>query len=132
MRGAFQNRRTRSMSGGVKPIWAASWLASPPTSRPPIALGCPVSENGDAPGLPIRPVARWQLMMALTLSVPCADWLTPCEYSVTTRGMVANSRKKSATSRSERPVASAVAPILPAIVRARASASSKPLVCRSM
>ena len=51
MRGAFQNRRTRSISGGVNPIWAASWLASPPTSRPPIALGCPVSENGDAPGL---------------------------------------------------------------------------------
>ena len=50
MRGAFQNRRTRSMSGGVNPIWAASWLARPPTSRPPIALGCPVSENGDAPG----------------------------------------------------------------------------------
>ena len=24
MRGAFQKRRTRSMSGGVKPIWAAS------------------------------------------------------------------------------------------------------------
>ncbi len=64
---------------------AASWLASPPTSRPPIALGCPVSENGDAPGLPILPVARWQLRIALTLSVPCADWLTPCEYSVTTR-----------------------------------------------
>ncbi len=85
MRGAFQNRRTRSMSGGVKFICAASWLESPPTSRPPIALGCPVSENGDAPTLPIRPVARWQLMMALTLSVPCADWLTPCEYSVTTR-----------------------------------------------
>ena len=98
MRGAFQNRRTRSMSGGVKPIWAASWLASPPTSRPPIALGCPVSENGDAPGLPIRPVARWQLMMALTLSVPCADWLTPCEYSVTTRGVLWNIWKKSATS----------------------------------
>ena len=55
MRGAFQNRRTRSMSGGVNPIWAASWLASPPTSRPPIALGCPVSENGDAPTLPIAP-----------------------------------------------------------------------------
>ncbi len=90
MRGAFQNRRTRSMSGGVKSICAASWLERPPTSRPPIALGCPVSENGDAPILPIRPVARWQLRIALTLSVPCADWLTPCEYSVTTRGVAAN------------------------------------------
>ncbi len=26
---------------------------------------------------PMRPVARWQLMMALTLSVPLCDWLTP-------------------------------------------------------
>src|SRR6185437_8619373 len=79
MRGAFQKRRTRSMSGGEKPICAASWLARPPTSRPPIALGWPVSENGDAPILPMRPVARWQFRIALTLSVPCADWLTPCE-----------------------------------------------------
>jgi hypothetical protein len=29
------------------------------------------------PGRPIRPVAKWQLMMALTLSVPIDDWLTP-------------------------------------------------------
>ena len=58
---------------------AASMLASPPTSRPPMALGWPVSDSGPAPGLPMRPVARWQLMMALTLSVPCADWFTPCE-----------------------------------------------------
>ena len=36
---------------------------------------------GPMPGLPIRPVARWQLMMALTLSVPCADWFTPCEIA---------------------------------------------------
>jgi hypothetical protein len=28
----------------------------PPTSRPPIALGWPVSESGAAPGLPICPV----------------------------------------------------------------------------
>ena len=36
--------------------------------------------------------------MALTLSVPCADWLTPCEYSVTTRGVSANIWKNVATS----------------------------------
>ena len=79
MCGAFQKRRTRSISSGEKSMCAASWLASPPTSRPPMALGWPVSENGPMPGLPMRPVARWQLMMALTLSVPCADWFTPCE-----------------------------------------------------
>jgi hypothetical protein len=51
-------------------IWAASMFARPPTSRPPIAFGWPVSEKGPMPGRPMRPVARWQLMMALTLSVP--------------------------------------------------------------
>ena len=39
--------------------------------------GCPVSDSGPEPGLPMRPVARWQFRIALTLSVPCADWLTP-------------------------------------------------------
>ncbi len=56
---------------------AASMLASPPTSRPPIAFGWPVRENGPMPSLPILPVARWQLRIALTLSVPDEDWLTP-------------------------------------------------------
>ena len=28
-------------------------------------------------GRPIRPVAKWQLMIALTLSVPAVDWFTP-------------------------------------------------------
>ncbi|MNT81538.1 hypothetical protein D3C72_2211420 [compost metagenome] len=74
-----QKRPTRSMASGVKSIWAASILARPPTSRPPMALGWPVTENGPMPGRPMRPVARWQLMMALTLSVPDDDWLTPCE-----------------------------------------------------
>ena len=58
-------------------ICAASMLARPPTSRPPMAFGWPVTEKGPMPGLPMRPVARWQLMMALTLSVPDEDWLTP-------------------------------------------------------
>ena len=31
------------------------------------------------PARAMRPVARWQLMMALTLSVPDTDWLTPWE-----------------------------------------------------
>ncbi len=52
---------------------AASWFARPPTSRPPIAFGWPVSENGPVPGLPIRPVARCTLMIAFTLSVPLED-----------------------------------------------------------
>ena len=67
-----QKRDTRSMASGVKSMWAANMLASPPTSRPPMALGWPVTEKGPMPGLPMRPVARWQLM-ALTLSLPAAD-----------------------------------------------------------
>ena len=54
-------------------ICAASWFARPPTSRPPIAFGWPVTEKGPMPRRPIRPVARWQLMIALTLSVPVED-----------------------------------------------------------
>ena len=54
-------------------------MAKPPTSLPPMALGWPVMEKGPMPGLPMRPVAKWQLIMALHLSVPVADWLTPIE-----------------------------------------------------
>ena len=78
MRGEPQNvctmRRCPALS---RSMWAASMLASPPVSRPPMAFGWPVTENGPMPGLPMRPVARWQLMIALTLSVPAVDWLTP-------------------------------------------------------
>ena len=55
-------------------------LAMPPTSRPPMALGWPVSENGPAPGLPIWPVARCRLMRAAFLSVPWIDWFKPMQY----------------------------------------------------
>jgi len=43
------------------------------------AFGCPVKEKGPIPDRPRRPVARWQLMIALTLSVPDEDWLVPWE-----------------------------------------------------
>ena len=111
-------------------MWAASWLASPPTSRPPMALGCPVSDSGPIPGLPMRPVARWQLMMALTLSVPWADWFTPWEKQVTTFSVAANQEKKRAMSSSAAPVATAV--VAPRLARSpgrAASASAKPRVC---
>ncbi len=97
-----------------------------------MAFGCPVSENGPAPGSPIRPVARWQLMMALTLSVPCADWFTPCEKQVTTRGVLRNSSKNCEIADLRRRVALTIAAMLGAMSRARASAFSKPLVCESI
>ena len=59
MTGERQKRCTMSRCCGFSiSIWAASWLASPPTSRPPIALGWPVSENGPMPGRPMRPVNK--------------------------------------------------------------------------
>jgi hypothetical protein len=33
-------------------------IGKPPTSRPPMALGWPVIENGAAPSLPILPVSK--------------------------------------------------------------------------
>ncbi len=56
---------------------AESRLAMPPTSRPPIALGWPVSEKGPAPGLPIWPLARCRLIRAAFLAVPLVDWFRP-------------------------------------------------------
>ena len=50
--------------------WAASKLAIPPTSLPPIALGCPVRENGPDPGLPIFPVIRFKLIKARFFLTP--------------------------------------------------------------
>ena len=79
MFGAFQKRRTRSTDSGSNPIGAASWLASPPTSRPPMALGWPVTEKGPMPGAPMRPVRKCAFRIVLTVSVPWDDWFTPWE-----------------------------------------------------
>ncbi len=90
MRGESQKVCTSSRwAGWSSSMWAASILASPPTSRPPMALGWPVMENGPMPGWPMRPPIRWQLMMALTLSVPALDWFTPCEKAVMTFSVAA-------------------------------------------
>ena len=60
-------------SGLARSRWADSKLAKPPTSRPPIALGCPVKENGPAPALPIWPVAKCRFTKEAFLAVPDAD-----------------------------------------------------------
>ncbi len=103
-------------------------LASAPTSRPPIALGCPVTLNGPMPGRPIRPVARWTLIMALTLSVPAEDWFTPWLNRLTTRPVPANQSKNLATSAASRPQQAAVAAASGVCARARAIASAAPVV----
>src|SRR5215471_8905490 len=41
-----------------------------PASRVPIALHCPVMENGEAPARPIFPVINARLLIALTVSAP--------------------------------------------------------------
>ena len=95
----------------------------PPTSRPPSALGWPVTENGPIPGRPIRPVARWQFRIALTLSVPVADGLTPCEKTVTTFSVAQNSAAKAFKTAVDNPV------IAGSEARAAASAASYPATC---
>ena len=63
--------------------WAFSNLRYPgkleakPASRVPIALHCPVMENGEAPARPIFPVISARLLIAFTVSAPCVLWLTP-------------------------------------------------------
>ncbi|MPN44444.1 hypothetical protein SDC9_192009 [bioreactor metagenome] len=84
---APQNRATRPRAASSKSMCPARVVAMPPVSRPPMAFGWPVIENGHAPGLPIRPVARWVLMIARPLATPCADWLAPIEKRLTVRGV---------------------------------------------
>jgi hypothetical protein len=53
----------------------------PPTSRPPIALGWPVSENGPAPGLPICAGGQVQVDQRRILGGAADDWFRPWQYS---------------------------------------------------
>ncbi len=121
-------QKASSASARSKGRCPASMVASAPTSRPPIALGWPVTLNGPAPGLPMRPVSRWTLMMAFALSVPAPDWFTPWLHSVTVRGCARHSSAKRAMSAGSRPVSSAARGASP---RASASASSAPSVWRA-
>ena len=77
-------------SGFAMSRCADSRFDNPPTSRPPIALGWPVSENGPAPGFPIWPVARCRWISARFLSVPCTDWFKPMQYSDSAAGLRPN------------------------------------------
>ena len=48
-----------------------------PASRVPMALHCPVIENGAAPARPILPVSSARLQSAFTVAVPSVLWFTP-------------------------------------------------------
>ncbi|MNT49097.1 hypothetical protein D3C72_1859250 [compost metagenome] len=52
----------------------------PPTSRPPMALGWPVSDKGPQPDCPIWPVAKCRLISAAFLAVPLLLWFNPWQY----------------------------------------------------
>ena len=122
--GARQCARTASRcAASSSDKWLASMLDRPPTSRPPIALGCPVTENGPMPGRPIRPAARWQLMIAFTLSTPEVDWFTPCEKTVTIFSVDIQRSKNAERSDGDNSVA------VTSSDRAATSASGRPSTC---
>ncbi|MDT4836249.1 hypothetical protein FQZ97_699370 [compost metagenome] len=117
-------------SGLARSRCALSRLARPPTSRPPIALGWPVSENGPAPGLPIWPVARCRLMSAAFFAVPLDDWFKPWQYRLNVAGEVANSR--AAASRSSFGMPQTCATVSGVQSRTVAFSASKPFVRAAM
>ena len=103
--GVFQKRARASASPGASHSrWPASMVASAPVSRPPMALGWPVTLKGPPPGWPRLPCRMWQLMMAFALSAPAVDWLAPWLKRVTVLRVVANHSKKRAVSAGLRPV----------------------------
>ncbi len=130
--GAPQKRATRATSSGAKSIWPARVLAMPPVSRPPMALGWPVIENGQAPGLPILPVARCALRIARPLATPCADWLAPMENRLTVFGVCANSWKTVSRSFRGNPQSAATAAGDWSALASSASTLAKPLTCSAM
>ncbi len=117
-------------AGLARSRWADSRLARPPTSRPPIALGWPVSENGPAPGRPIWPVARCRLISEALLAVPCALWFRPWQYSESTAFEPPHQRAAVTMSSSRRPVTRAVSRAVHSRTRSRSAA--KPVVCAAM
>ena len=99
-----QKRPTRSMSSGVKSICAASMLASPPTSRPPMALGWPVTENGPMPGRPMRPVSRWTVDDRVDLVGAAGRLIDPLRIDRDDAlGFLRTSRRSSADRRRSKP-----------------------------
>ncbi len=109
---------------------ALSRLARPPTSRPPMALGWPVSENGPAPGLPICAVARCRLMRVAFLAVPLVLWFRPWQYRLSVARDVANHRAAVARSASEIPHTALTRSGVQSATRA--ASASKPVVCAAM
>src|SRR5260370_17163199 len=75
--GIPQNAANSLRSSAFSNLRYPGKLEVKPASRVPIALHCPVMENGDAPGRPILPVIKARLLMRFTVSVPLILWFTP-------------------------------------------------------
>jgi hypothetical protein len=109
---------------------ALSRLARPPTSRPPMALGWPVSEKGPAPARPICPLARCRLMSAAFFAVPLDDWFRPWQYRLSVAAEVAN--RRAASNRSSFEMPHTCATLSGVQSRTVASSAPKPLVWAAM
>ena len=133
MRGAFQNRRTRSMSSGAKPHVGGELIGKPADLAPAHGVGLagererPHAGLADAAGGEVAVDDGVDLVGALRRLVHALR-----EAGDDARGVARNKSKNRATSASLRPVAAAVAAMSGAISRARASAPSKPAVCASI
>jgi hypothetical protein len=128
IRGACQKRCTSARcSAFSSSMCAASWLASPPTSRPPMALGWPVIEKGPAPGWPMRPVSEMAVDDRVALVGAAAGLVDALREQRDDARRDANHSKKRATSSDSSAQPAATASGEGAYQRACARASSKPL-----
>ena len=73
MRGAFQKRRTRSTSGGLEAHMRGEHVREPADFAPAHRVGLAGERERPHAGPADAPRRKWQLTIALTLSVPCAD-----------------------------------------------------------
>ena len=139
--GIFHSASAKARSSASS---ALRWPGRPgpiyPISRPPIALGCPVSENGPLPGRQILPVARCRLHSALVLKVPWVLWLRPMVqqlihspaapiHSAAVRMSFASSPVAAATISGVYPARNAGIASHPSVWRAMKSASVLPFAC---
>ena len=81
MRGAPQKRRTRSRWLGLEVHVRGQRVGHAAGLAPAHGVGLAGDREGPTPGLPMRPVARWALMIARPLAAPWADWLAPWRKS---------------------------------------------------
>ena len=75
----------------------------------PIALHCPVIDIGPVPGRPIWPRMAARVLINVTVSVPCTEWLTPIVQAMHSRSAPAIASAAASKVASSIPHAAAVA-----------------------